>query len=191
MKTLLALFLLTFSLHAQDDFDPFTAEVPVAAGGGELLAVTAYGSGSDFHGYQWMGFSFTNGASQITVTAMGRVRATGNSETHKVAIFNYDPATSNLTNAPGNTMVGEVSVDMSAGSVGETNFAACSLVLAANQIYIIAATEIGSDANQTSTITTTADIFKRRDAFVNGTDWATLNGPGTTLSRVQFKYTVP
>lgn len=133
-----------------------------AAGGGAgipfITGLTIVGTRNNFDGL--VGFRFTVGASPITITDLGRMRFTGNANSHTVAIYrNSDQV-----------LMATASVDVSSGTVGQFNYTSITpVVLAAGVAYNIGSNEVsGGDIwgdDNMSGITTEADATITHSVF--------------------------
>jgi hypothetical protein len=138
---------------------------------------------NDFSGFA--GMQIVVGANALTVTALGRMVAGGNSGTHLVKLVNA----SDGTDVPG----GSVSVSMSGGTVGQFQYANLSnpVVLTAGKTYLVMSQETsGGDTwyyNDT-VVYTTSVARQTAGAWGYGNGQWYLNGTaGYSYGPVDFK----
>ena len=87
-----------------------------------------------------MGMKFMMGTNPVTITALGRMRLSGNSQLHSLKLVNYNSG----QDVPGGT----VDIDMSTGAIGQFVYAnlPSPIVLQPNGNYCLISTENTSDA---------------------------------------------
>ena len=107
------------------------------------------------------------GSANLTVTALGRMMAPGNSQTHTVE----------LVDASTGQVIGTVSVSMSGGTVGQFQYASLAspvTLLAGHKYYLVSRETSGGDQwyNEPTSVTTTSA------ASVTGGVWS-INGSGS------------
>ncbi len=127
-----------------------------AAAGGDTPYITTSGNGTsrnDFTGC--VGFTFTVGAANITVTSFGRWITSGNSQTHTIRLFKVSDD-SEVTNG---------TVNASGAPVGYLYTSITPVVLTAGVAYHILSEEVISQ-----------DQWYGDDGTTTGTADATLNG---------------
>jgi len=139
---------------------------------------------NDFSGY--VGMQVMVGSSPITVTALGRIMASGNSGTHTVKLVKV----SDGTDVPG----GSVSIAMSGGTVGQFQYANLSspVVLSAGTAYYVMSQEsAGADGwySNDSTVQTTSVAKETSSAWGYGVgQWNANGAAGQTYGPLDFKY---
>jgi hypothetical protein len=132
----------------------------------------------------WIGMKFTVGASPLTVTALGRTFASGNSSTHLVELVKA---------SDGNAVVnGSVSISMAGGKPGEFSYAtlATPVTLLANTSYYLVSQETsGGDKwySYDSTVTT-ANVGTCNGRVFSKAPWYTDDIAGKSYGPVDFKY---
>ncbi len=139
---------------------------------------------SNYTGF--VGMRIGVGASQITVTALGRIFISGNSNTHTVKLVNA---------TDGNDVAGgSVSLNMSGGTVGQFKYASLSgpVVLAAGATYYVVSQEtLGGDAwcDVNTTVTTTSAATELSGVYGLGAGgWTSTGFAGRTYGPVDFQY---
>lgn len=158
----------------------------VFGGGGPsipfITAATMGSNRSNFSGN--LGFRFTVGAANMTVTDLGRWRFTGNTGTHLVEIWTNDASA---------VLVASVSVDMSSGTIGEWKYASISpVVLTAGLTYNVVAEEanggdVWSDDNITG-IATESDGTITHSVFESGGGYQNNNAGLRSYVPPNFQY---
>ena len=136
----------------------------------------------------WIGMSVTVGSSPVTVTALGRIFAPGNTGTHMVKIVNA----ANSQDVAG----GSASISMSGGTTGNFVYVGLpvSVTLNANTTYYIVSQETsgGDQWYDANTTIQTASVASET-AGIWSPDGATYNAYGSASQAyvpVDFKYTV-
>jgi hypothetical protein len=139
---------------------------------------------NDFSGFA--GMQIVVGSSPITVTALGRMMAGGNTGTHTVKLVK----TSDGTDVAGGT----VSIAMSGGTAGHFRYANLSspVVLSAGTTYFVMSQETsGGDSwyYDDTIITTTSVATETAGAWGFGAgQWFLNGGAGQTYGPVDFQY---
>ena len=158
----------------------------VVAGKASTPFVTSYVQGSlynDFNG--WLGFGFTVGASPITVTQLGRLWLSGNSQTHALKLVDA----SSRADVPN----GLVTVSMAGGSAGQFVYGALpgAITLLANtRYYLVSQESPGGDqwAYDDTSVTTIPAATCDGPALSNAYGgWTLRLVPNTTFVPVNFK----
>jgi hypothetical protein len=155
------------------------------------LPETAYVTGNtpgpvrnDYTGFAGMRIGV--GASPITVTALGRMFAAGNSGTHIIKLVNAV----NGTDVPG----GSVSLTMSGGTAGQFKYAPLGspVVLAAGATYYVVSQETaGGDFwhDYNTTVTTTSVATELSGVYgPGGGVWTPIGSAAQMFGPVDFKY---
>ncbi len=138
---------------------------------------------NDYSG--WVGMSITVGGSPLTITALGRMFAPGNSATHTVKIINAASGADVAGAAAGLTMSG------TAGQFVYTNLAS-SVVLNANSTYYVLSQEAaGGDQWYDHNTTATTSSAARLNGAVYGSasPYVSLGDSGRMYVPVDFKFT--
>jgi hypothetical protein len=160
----------------------------IASGGGSTAFVTAVPFFStlrnDGGGYT-TGFGFTVGSTGITITHLGRWKASGDSASHTMYIYNS-----------AFSILATVSVNMSNASEADGfvyAVLASSLALSASTLYYCGSVETtGVDHfydYPTQITTTTAATTTGGFYYLGGTSATGLDGAGHSYGPVNFKYT--
>ena len=149
-----------------------------------ILGQTLGAAHNDFSGFA--GMQIVVGPNPITVTALGRIVAGGNGNSHAVKLVNGNDG----TDVPG----GAVSVSTSGGTVGQFQYANLSnpVVLSAGQTYYVVSQESsGGDVwyyNDT-TVTTASVATESYGIWGYGAgQWYGNGTAGKTYGPVDFKY---
>lgn len=151
--------------------------------------ITGENLGTIRNGYSgFAGMQLLVGGAPITVTALGRMTAPGNSATHLVKLVNA----SDGTDVPG----AAVTIDMSAGTSGQFQYAdlAGAVVLAAGTAYYLVSQEAaGGDVwyYDDTTVNTTSMGNETSAVWGDGSGlWHLNGGAGQSYGPVDFKYVV-
>jgi fibronectin type 3 domain-containing protein len=167
-----------------------SSEVSATPGTGTSLttAVTTLGPSRNNSG-ETDGAVIAVGSSNLTVTALGRLMAPGNTQTHLVELV--DAATGQVLSG------GSVSVSMSGGTVGQFQYASLSsplTLLAGHRYYLVSRETAGGDLwyNEPTFVTTTQAASITGGVWsLNGTgDWSPDTLTGAEYVGVDLKYTV-
>jgi hypothetical protein len=157
--------------------------VNVAGGGASTAFVTSYVQSTarnDFDG--WLGLGFTVGPAPITVTQLGRLWLSGNSQTHTLKLI------SSITGANVS-----VSISMTGGSAGQFVYGTLSsaVTLSANtRYYLVSQETAGGDqwGHDNTTVTTasnaTCDGPVLSDPYGG---WTLRLVPNTTFGPLNFR----
>lgn len=154
---------------------------------GQSLSATLRNDGGSY----WTGFKFTVAGAPITVTHLGRWKASGDSNVHDMQLFSYG------TN-PAPISGGQANVDMSQ-SADPDGYVYVALVtpqtLSASTVYQIGSQEVnGVDhfyQNDTTVTSTAVASVDQGFYYINatpGSGWGWTSGAGTTYGPVSFKY---
>ncbi|MBV9746513.1 MAG: immunoglobulin domain-containing protein, partial [Acidobacteriia bacterium] len=138
---------------------------------------------NDYSG--WVGMTIQTGANPVTVTALGRIVAPGNSSIHLVKIVNASTG----TDIPG----ASASVNTAGGSPGDFVYAplASAIVLSTNTTYYILTQETqGGDQwyDYDTLVWTTTVATVTSAVYGPGTTYVTPGYPGQTYGPVDFQY---
>lgn len=155
----------------------YGGETPAPSGdgsNGDTKVITSYSGGSDESDLNWwLGFKFQVGASDITVTTLGRAVYTGNSGTHTIKIFNET-----------GTEITSASVNLSGATVGQYKYASCTpATLTAAAIYFCLSLESsgGDNWKNSADVTPTAAITVLDAGY--STDGVTMSTPGVGANK--------
>ena len=157
---------------------------PPAQGGGYVTSQNLGTLHNDFTGFA--GMQIVVGSSPVTVTALGRMMASGNTGTHTVKLVKA----SDGTDVPG----GSVSIPMSGGTAGRYQYANLSspITLSAGATYYLLSQETsGGDTcyYDDTIIQTTSVATETAAAWGYGVgQWHLNGGPGQAYGPVDFKY---
>ena len=163
------------------DFQPVVAPPPTQAG--FVTSQTLGTLHNDFTGFA--GMQIVVGSSPITVTALGRMTASGNSGTHTVKLVRASDGT--------DLSGGSVAVSMNGGTVGQYQYATLSapVVLDAGTTYFLVSQETsGGDTwyYDDTMIQTTSVASETAAAWGFGAgQWHLNGGPGQAYGPVDFK----
>lgn len=132
-----------------------------------------------------LGLRFRVGASPIAATALGRWRLAGNSQSHTVK----------LVRASDSTEIASVSIDASAGTADQFQFAGLSapVLLAANTEYYLVSREYSAgdqwlDCDTTITTSTAAQALSAVFSTGDETTYSTSCDAGDSFGPVNLKY---
>ncbi len=144
-----------------------------------LTAAAAFGQTT------WMGMRFTVGGTPLSVNALGRMVAPGNSRTHQLKLVNA------LTgkDVPGST----VSVSLAGATSGQFKYASLprTVTLPANTAYYLVSSETeGGDSwySSSTSITTTSVATCFGGVFWDGSHWTVQGGTNNSFVPVSFTY---
>lgn len=134
----------------------------------------------------WVGAKFTVGASPLSVTALGRIRVSDNSQSHRVKLVRASDG-SDVTN-------GLVSIDMSSGTANEYKYASLPglspVTLSANTDYYILSEELNGGDKwydwNTSTIPTTQLGTINGGVYGNVAPWSSITASNRMYVPVDF-----
>lgn len=158
-------------------------------GGGTVFVLSGHGSAeSDFTSN--LGFSAIP-ASDMTVTALGRIKVAGNNQDHTIYLISED----------GNTIIAQATItgaEMAAASTDTYVYknitpVAITIVGGGTTGYLFVSSEVngGDSWYNDGVITTTSDATVFGSRFSNGVSYS-LGVPGShSYVPVNFKYTVP
>jgi hypothetical protein len=136
----------------------------------------------------WVGFQITVGASDMTVTHLGRWVVSGNSGSHDIAIFDgTNIATDSIATANVNTS-GQPSDDLTYTALGSP-----VNLTSGNTYYVMSLESNGGDQwyNYDGTIpTTTADAVLDQSCYDSGGTIAFVISPGEAFGFPGFLYTL-
>ncbi len=190
MKKLSLLIFLAASLTC---FSQHRAKIPLVSkyvtsggggggGGGGTPVVTAQNIGTLRNNYSdFVGFAFYVGASNITVTSLGRWITSGNTGSHTIKIIDY---------ATGATVV-SASLNTSGITAGAYGYVACTpTVLSATVRYAILSLEVngGDFWGDEASITVTSAINTVRSAYLSGSNLASSTIQDVSYVPLNFKY---
>src|SRR5712691_1939650 len=158
-------------------------------GGAPLAFLTGFtgtgGLSNNFTGFA--GMKFTVGASNLSVSALGRIFITGNSGTHTVKLVQAVTG----TDVPG----GSISVSMVGGVAGQFKYTALGspVTLQANTAYYLASQEVngGDQWYDTGGVSsTTAAAVNSSIYSANSVNWNAYNTVNTSYVPANFQYTL-
>jgi hypothetical protein len=149
--------------------------------------VTSTTTGISRNGFSgFAGMQIVVGASPITVTALGRMMANGNTDTHLVKLVYAGDG----TDVPG----GAVSISMAGATVGQFQYSSLSapIVLSTGTAYYLVSQEsAGGDFwfYDDTTITTTSAASEISAVWTDGSGvWHLNGGAGQSFGPVDFQY---
>jgi len=138
---------------------------------------------NDFSG--WVGMKFTVGTHPLTVTALGRIFASGNSGTHTVKLVGASDGS--------DVMDGSVTISMVGGMPGEFTYSllATPVILAANtSYYLVSFEDLNGDGwYDNNTRVTTANVGTCDGHVYGDVAWnEEYPDPGKSYGPLDFKY---
>jgi alpha-galactosidase len=138
---------------------------------------------NDFAG--WVGMKLTVGANPLAVSALGRICAANNSQTHTVKFVNA---------GDGSDVAGaSVSLNMAGCTAGQFVYGAVSGVTlpAGASYYLVSQESYGGDRwYDQGAISTTNDGLVKSSVYFYGGNWIPINSANTSYVPPNFQYTV-
>lgn len=133
----------------------------------------------------WMGMRFTVGSTPLSINALGRMAAPGNSRTHQLKLVRA----SDGQDVPGST----VTVSMAGATTGQFRYASLrrTVTLPINTAYYLVSSETqGGDSwySSSTSVTTTGVATCFGGVFWNGSSWTVQGGTNNTFVPVSFTY---
>jgi hypothetical protein len=151
--------------------------------------ITSFGLGTERNNFTgWVGMSITVGSSPVTVTALGRIVAAGNTVSHIVKIVNA-ASSQDVTG-------GSVSIPTSGGTVGTLAYEnlASSVTLNANSTYYIMSQETqGGDTwyDVNTTVQTTSVAVENTGIYsYDGASYSAYGSASRSYGPVGFLYSI-
>jgi hypothetical protein len=159
--------------------------VPQAGNGSILTGVTLAGVRNDYTGY--MGTRLTVGDRPITVTALGRMVARGNSGKHIVKLVSVENGR-DVTDAA-------VSINLGGGDEGSMRYGqlARPITLSANTSYYLVSEETNRGDffyDNDASVTTTTDVRIDASVYLSEFGWTENGYPGRSYGVVDLLYSV-
>jgi hypothetical protein len=133
----------------------------------------------------WMGMRFTVGGTPLSINALGRMVAPGNSRTHQLKLVRA----SDGKDVPGST----VSVSLAGATAGQFKYASLpkTVTLPSNTAYYLVSSETqGGDSwySSSTSVTTTGVATCFGGVFWDGSNWTVQGGTNNTFVPVSFTY---
>ncbi|MBZ5674465.1 MAG: dockerin type I repeat-containing protein [Acidobacteriia bacterium] len=131
----------------------------------------------------WLGMKLTVGATDVTVTSLGRIFVAGNNGTHTIKLVRV----SDGADVPG----GSVLLSMAGGTLGQFSYASLPspITLQAHTSYYLVSQEFqgGDKWYDYGTIFTTSAATVNNAAYWNGTSWALIDTAQTSYVPPNFR----